>query len=77
MYRIIYTNNIVCVCLIHSNLFSKQKSTAADMVQAELMMEYQTVVLHAVRLNSGEREMILRQMALASYHYQLLTYKTP
>lgn len=42
------------------------------MVQAELMIAHETVVLHATRLN-GDREIILQQLALACFHYQLLT----
>ena len=39
------------------------------------MIEHNTIVVHAIRLNGGERETIIRQMALACYNYQLLKYK--
>ena len=48
----------------------------AEMIQAELMIEHKTVVLHAIRLHGGDREMIIRQVALACYHYHLLKYKS-
>ncbi len=49
---------------------------SAEMIQAELMIEHKTIVIHAIRLNGGDREMIIRQMALACYHYQVLKYKS-
>ena len=36
---------------------------------------FPTVVLHAVRLASEDREKILGQVALACLHFQLLTHK--
>jgi metal-dependent amidase/aminoacylase/carboxypeptidase family protein len=54
-----------------------QKLTlSAEMIQAELMIEHNTIVVHAIRLNGGERQTIIRQMALACYNYQVLTYKS-
>jgi hypothetical protein len=44
-------------------------------MQAEMMIQHQTIVLHAIRKSSGDREMIVRQLALACYHYHLLIYK--
>jgi len=45
---------------------------AVHMILAELMIAHQIVVLHATRL-SGDLESILQQLALACFHYQLLT----
>jgi hypothetical protein len=44
------------------------------MVQAELMIGHKVIVLHAMRL-TGDRETILRQLAMACYHFQLITEK--
>jgi hypothetical protein len=54
----------------------KHFQLSAEMIQAELMIEYKTVVFHAIRLHGGDREMIIRQVALACYHYQVLKYKS-
>jgi len=43
-----------------------------DMVSADLMLEHDVVVLQAFRQND-DVELLLKQMALACFHYQLLT----
>jgi hypothetical protein len=48
----------------------------AEMIQAELMIEHKTIILHAIRLHGNDREMIIRQVALACYHYHMLRYKS-
>ena len=45
-----------------------------DLVVAELMLQYNTVVIHAPR-RVNDLEMILREFAMACYYYQLTTRK--
>lgn len=45
-----------------------------DVVTADLMLEHDIVVLQALRQNA-DVEMILEQLALACFHYQMLTEK--
>ncbi|KAG7362999.1 ERCC4 domain containing protein [Nitzschia inconspicua] len=46
----------------------------ADLCLADLMLRHGIVVVHAFRLK-GDLEMILREFAMACFHYQLLTRK--
>jgi hypothetical protein len=43
-----------------------------DMVLAQLMLAHDLVVIQALRL-SGDTELILQQLALACFHYHLLS----
>jgi glutamate racemase len=43
-----------------------------DMVFAELMIRHDMVVLQAVRLTT-DLEMMVRELVMACFHYQLLT----
>jgi hypothetical protein len=43
-----------------------------DLVVVDLMLEHNITVIQAFRL-SGDTELILQQLALACFHYQLLT----
>lgn len=44
------------------------------MLQAELMLNYNVIVLHAQKRH-GDLEKMLQQFALACYQFQLLTEK--
>jgi len=46
-----------------------------EMVFAALMMDHNIVVLRAIRKKQEETSMILRQLALACYHFQLLQHE--
>ena len=52
--------------------FRVETAILCDMVIASLMIDHEKVVLQSFRKNMTEITMILRQFALACYHYQLL-----
>jgi hypothetical protein len=52
--------------------YRPEVKTVVDLLFAELMIQHNMVVVQAVRL-SKDLEMILREFALACFHYQLLT----
>jgi ERCC4-type nuclease len=52
--------------------FREESWVVADMAMATLMIEYDYVVLQAVLLQQREVKMILQQLALSCFHYQLL-----
>ena len=56
--------------------YRTELKTVLDLVTADLMLEHDVVVLQALR-QKGDVELILQQLALACFHYQLLTEKTP
>ena len=82
--RGIYTKNDRRVILIRglppvlvaakkSSSYRDEVPVLCEMVCAFLMLEYEYVVLQAIRKKVDELNMILQQMALACYHYQYLT----
>jgi hypothetical protein len=46
--------------------------TLLDLVTADLMLQHDVVAIQAFR-QTGDIELILQQLALACFHYQLLT----
>jgi hypothetical protein len=56
--------------------YRAELKTLLDLVTADLMLEHDVVVIQALR-QSGDVELILQQLALACFHYQLLTDKAP
>lgn len=55
--------------------FRFETRMVVEMVQAELMLRYGVVVLQALRIK-GDSEMILRQLALACFRFQLVAEKS-
>lgn len=55
-----------------SSDFRIETTILCDMLMASLMFDHDIIVLQAIRKNISETSMILRQIALACYHYHLL-----
>lgn len=53
--------------------FQTETSILCDMVLSSLMLDHDFVVIQSLRKNISETAMILQQMALACFHYHLLT----
>jgi hypothetical protein len=56
--------------------FRFETRMVVELTLAELMVEHRTVTLQAVRIKD-DQEMMLRQLALACFRFQLLTIKIP
>eukprot|EP00797_Seminavis_robusta_P006542 Sro143_g066530.2 (392) ;mRNA; r:31409-32584 len=54
--------------------YREETTVVCDMIFAALMVEHNIVVLEAVRKKQEETTMILRQLALACFHFQLLAH---
>jgi hypothetical protein len=54
--------------------FRFETRLVVEMTQAELMLHHRVAVLHAIRIKD-DQDMILRQLALACFRFQLLTNK--
>ena len=73
--RILLVRGLEPALRVRSKSADYQEDTAnlCDMVFASLMIDENIVVIEAVRKKQEETTMIMRQLALACYHYQLLT----
>jgi ERCC4-type nuclease len=56
--------------------YQVELKTLLDVVTADLMLEHDVVVIQAFRQNAADVKIILEQLTLACFHYQMLTEKS-